>query len=172
MTAAGAAGAITNSDWFLIATDQLEETRSVRAVRAFVRDLDASYLVLTGVTGCGKTVASVWGIAQVGGYYLDAKHLERTFASQFGEPVAEQQKILSKIGLVVIDDVGTETNRETFMSSLFEVLNRRQGGGRKTILTANETREHFLQAYGDARIASRLKRATFVGDASGDRRSK
>lgn len=163
---------ITDSDWFDVVLDRLDDTRSLKAVRLWHSRSKDPYLVLLGVPGCGKTVASSWAIAKVGGYYLSAKQAERTFAAQFGDAVDEQARIIAKLGLVVVDDIGTETNRDMFVAALFEILNGRQGGDRRTILTSNLTKDEFDAEYDDPRIVSRLRRATFIGDDSGDRRSK
>lgn len=168
---AGVEGCITDEDWERIVNDRLDHSRSLNAVEAWLKERTL-YLALFGTTGCGKTVACAWGIARVGGRYVQAKKLERLFAAMYGSALQEQDALMERHGLLVIDDVGTELNPQTFASSLYEVLDRRQGSGRRTIITANMAKGDFEKRYTDSRLLSRMKRADVVGDTSEDRRRK
>jgi len=172
MKSAGLEGSITDEDWTMVVHQSLKDTRSVQAVSAWL-ETKTPYLALFGTTGCGKTLACAIGLAAVGGRYVHTKRLERLFLAQFGPALEEQEVLMNRHGLLVIDDIGTELHPDTFASSLYEVLDRRQGAGRRTIITANMPKGDFEKRYGDARLLSRMKRADVVGDArTGDMRRK
>lgn len=171
MRNSGIEGSITDEDWRLVKLNSLHHSKSLEFVEGWLEQRTL-YLALLGTVGCGKTLACAYAIAEVGGLYTTAKRVERVFLAQFGTALAEQEHIMNKNGLLVIDDVGTELNQQTFASSLFEVLNARQGAGRRTILTANMPKKDFEQRYTDARLLSRLKRADVVGYTDEDRRKK
>jgi DNA replication protein DnaC len=172
MKLAGLEGSLTDEDWVMVMRQTWKETRSVQAVTAWL-EAKTLCLALFGTTGCGKTVACAIGLASVGGRYLHTKRLERLFLAQFGPALEEQESVMNRHGLLVIDDIGTELHPETFASSLYEVLDRRQGAGRRTIITANMPKGDFEKRYGDHRLLSRMKRADVVGDATtGDMRRK
>lgn len=117
------------------------------------------FLVMLGVSGCGKTVASGYMISIVGGTYVHTRTMERVFASSFGEPLDKQQNIKT-IRYAVIDDLDTEDNHERFQGALYEVIDARQG--KRTILTSNLNRRVFNEVYSDVRLQRRLERAKFV----------
>lgn len=168
---AGLEGTVTDEDFDRIVKDKLEDTQSLRLVRGWLKG-KAPFLVLLGPAGRGKTVACAWAIAGVNGRYVTAKKLERMFLAQYGAILDEQDRLMWSRGLLVIDDVGIELKRDEFISSLYEVVNARQGGGRRTIITSNLSRKEFKQKYNDARLLSRLKRAEFGTDAGPDMRDK
>jgi DNA replication protein DnaC len=151
-----------------IVTDRLQPTPAVIGVKTW---LDVAHrrvervdrrrpviLVLAGSVGVGKTVASAYALAQVGGEYIPAVELvDRMFAAPY-------QRDHRRPGgaLVVVDDVGTERHKD-FDSALFELVDiRMHRGGALTILTTNLSQAQFQSRY-DARIVDRLREAaTFL----------
>jgi DNA replication protein DnaC len=118
-----------------------------------------TFLVILGFSGCGKTVASGFMLAEFGGIYVHARSLARIFAGSFGESFEMQERIKTA-RYVVIDDLNTEENHNRFKGALYEVIDARQS--RRTILTSNLNRKAFDEVYKDARIQRRLERAKFV----------
>lgn len=165
----GLLGSITDEDFAYVLRNECMETRCISAVEGWLGRKD-QYLGLFGTAGCGKTVACAWAIAERGGVYVIAKRLERLFLAQFGEALHEQDRIMETRGILVLDDIGTELDSARFMSTLYEVLNSRQGSGRRTIITANMPLGAFKKRYDDPRLLSRLNRAVFVGNTGKDLR--
>lgn len=168
---AGLEGTVTDDDHRRIMRNQLEETQCLQMLRGWLKG-DAPLFVLLGPTGRGKTVACAWAIAESGGRYMTAKKLERLFLAQYGVALDEQDQTMQYQGLLVVDDVGTELKRDQFTSSLYELVNARQGAGRRTVITSNMGRKEFEGRYRDARLLSRLKRAEFAQIAGSDLREK
>lgn len=166
---AGLDGVVTDEDFRRIVRNQLDATRSLQLVQGWLQG-PSPFLVLLGPAGRGKTVACAWAIAEEAGRYMTAKKLERLFLAQYGAVLEEQDRAMRYRGLLVVDDVGTELKRDEFTSSLYEVVNARQGAGRRTILTTNLSRKEFEARYRDARLLSRLRRAEFAADAGADLR--
>lgn len=122
-------------------------------------ETDSPFLVMLGVSGCGKTVASGHMIAKLGGVYVHTRTVERVFSSSFGEPLIEQERI-KKARYAVVDDLDTETDHEKFKGAFYEIIDARQS--KRTIFTSNLNRRDFNNVYKDARIQRRLERAKFV----------
>lgn len=152
---------------------QLQDTEALRLVQAFLhRDTKVVVLgdgdrvlfygsewclVLSGETGCGKSLAGAWAIAQAGGLWLKARALERV-RFDLDEAIAAP--------LLVLDEVGGErlTRSRLAVDRVAELLEERHQARRRTILTTNlrRRRHHadddpqFVERYG-ARVDSRLR---------------
>jgi DNA replication protein DnaC len=143
---------------------------SLRAVRKWVSTPSAPRgIALQGGTGCGKTVACAFAIAELGGQIRSAAQVVRSFGSKAGHAVEDQELMLS-CRLLLLDDLGAEhpRDREWMVVALRELLESRQS--LRTLITTNLSRSALSQAYADERIASRLERVVWVVDPGPDRR--
>jgi DNA replication protein DnaC len=123
-----------------------------------------AFLLLLGGSGSGKTCAAVSILARPGvrGSFIEAVALARM--SKF-EDGGEWERML-RIPWLVVDDLGTEGLTKFFEERIFELVNRRQADGKRTVFTANLTLSEFKSRVG-ARIESRMRadiQATSCGD--------
>lgn len=140
------------------------------AAAEYWRRTRSPFLFLLGTVGRGKTVACASALADRGGIYFRARWLEQVFAANFGEGLRRQDSAFST-RMLVIDDVGTERNSEAMSAALADIVDARQGGGSKTIIAANLTRQQIEERYFDERTTSRLARiAKYIGDDGDDMR--
>lgn len=142
----------------MLVDNHLKKQKALIVVKAWL-ETDSSFLVMLGFSGCGKTVASGYMLANKGGVYVHARSLERIFAASFGEQLEQQERIKSA-RYAVIDDLDTEDDPRRFVGMLYEVIDARQS--KRTIFTSNVNRKRFDSIYGDVRIQRRLERAKFV----------
>lgn len=160
----------------IVAGAGLEATKCRNAAELWIsRAQEAPVLALVGGPGCGKTVAAAWALAEVGGRWRSASQVAKIFAAKYGSALDEQDLLLSA-GLLVIDDVGGESDPALMASALYEIIDRRQYGSSRyrTILTANLDLAHLCKRYPNPRLVSRLSDrgiVTWVADASPDRRT-
>lgn len=113
-------------------------------------------LILAGSTGTGKTVAAADAIAQLGGLFVSARECEAAFASMFGAEAEYQKKLLTAC-LLVVDDLGTERDKDRMSDALTLILSRRASASRHpTILTANMSTAAFRARYNNERLMSRF----------------
>lgn len=122
-------------------------------------------LVLSGCTGCGKSLASVALLRRLRlGWFVPAAELAALDRSR----VADRQIFERAVDApcLVVDDLGTETITDKWLTSLDLLVEKRIGARRTTVLTTNlraQTtvddervgRRGFQRAYGP-RIWSRL----------------
>jgi DNA replication protein DnaC len=132
-------------------------------------------LVLQGATGCGKTVAACWALAQHrhGGRIRSASAVAMLWPSTRWQADAEREALIG-CGVLVLDDVGAEhaSRREWVAVAMRDILELRQREQLRTILTTNLPRRQLEQAYGDERVTSRLSEALWVTDPGRDLRRK
>ncbi len=100
---------------------------------------DATWLVLSGSTGAGKSVAAGYALQRglrTGrrATWLVASSLTRTVGSFDAEGALERVK---HVDLLVVDDFGTEHQSSFADSVFFDVLHHRHEEARKTVLTTN-----------------------------------
>lgn len=137
----------------------LRPTQSVRAVERWLfLDNVPPVLVLSGPTGCGKSVAAAYGIAlalrQCRWRY--PMQVLNAFGSFYSEAMQERQRLLS-CRLLVLDEVGTGSDPERFALALLALLEaRKQASVYRTIITTNLSPEDFAALYPDERLQSRM----------------
>lgn len=134
----------------LLPTTALEAVRSWRAGRIIV-----PWLALSGGTGCGKSVAAAWMVADCGGMWVRAERLARVFMASFGDQFDEQEQIRD-CAFLVLDDIGSELDAARMTSVLIELLDSRKSRRQATLLTTNLGRAAFKERYGNERMLSRL----------------
>lgn len=145
----------------------LRPTRALQTVRAWLEREDvAPVLVLSGGTGCGKTVAAAYALAeQRAGVWRTAPQLCRTFSASFGDQVDDQELCLTA-SMLVVDDVGAELaqQRERMAATLVELLEHRKRSARfmRTVVTTNLNRSAFDGQYGSERLRSRMAETGIV----------
>lgn len=117
------------------------------------------WIVLGGSTGVGKTCAAADALATEGGVFKTAEEVVVAFAAMFGPEAQERERIL-KARMLVIDDVGTEVDRDRMLSALVSLLSKRASAmWTPTIVTANMTANAFRERYKNERLMSRFSKS-------------
>lgn len=131
-------------------------------------------LYLTGGTGLGKTFLST-SIAKVvseNGYsvvYETASALFANFESiQFSKGDGDDSELRRYMScdLLILDDLGTELTTAFTMSALYNLINSRLSGNKKTIISSNLTRSDLKRRYSPqivSRIEGEYKALVFAG---------
>lgn len=139
--------------------EDLRPTKPLRSMRRWLARGDVPpILVLSGGMGSGKSVAAAFAVAhQRGGLWRSASQIARIFAANFGEQYADQQSICNA-ALLVVDDLGSESQGSKMSGVLLELLEQRKRSARimRTIISTNLGRAEFEKRYPDPRIASRM----------------
>lgn len=121
---------------------------------------DCRCLVITGDVGTGKSTAAAWIVAgtQDNALWLSARMVDDL---ERWKPVSE---LAYRVGLLVIDDLGTERESESGWSTdtLGGLLVDRLDSGKRTVVTTNLNGTGIVKRYGD-RLRSRLSRRPQVG---------
>jgi DNA replication protein DnaC len=148
--------------------DTVDVTPAMRAVKRWLDVSPTAWLVLSGGTGTGKTVAAAYAAAELGGVYVTAKQLRplviKAMWSNEKHPAPPLAHAMMTSKLLIIDDLGTEDDdAEKFGSALFEVLNRRLA--LRTIITTNLSPSDLLdpKRYGE-RVVDRIRHLTTTSD--------
>lgn len=154
---AGIANALTGEDLERLIRDELEETDSLRTVRRWQHARSTgtsafSVLVLLGLRGVGKTVAAGGLLAEHGpGIYCSAEALRASFKATSAMD-RELFRKAQRTRVLVVDEVGRESDAESADAMLFDVINGRRGraGGRDqlwTMLMGNISEKDFRERY-------------------------
>jgi len=121
---------------------------------------DCRCLVITGDVGTGKSTAAAWIVAstQDNALWLSARMVDDL---ERWKPVSE---LAYRVGLLVIDDLGTERESESGWSTdtIGGLLVDRLDSGKRTVVTTNLNGMGIVKRYGD-RLRSRLSRRPQVG---------
>lgn len=139
-----------------IARGTLRQTRHLAVVQGWLdRGGRSSILCLAGMPGTGKSLAAAWALAQLGGAYLSANDMVRLAAGGWREQ-ARLEDIL-RARLLVLDDLGTESDQSAMQAPLLDLVDRRQGRPWLTIITTNiAVLSEMQNRYPDQRLWSRL----------------
>lgn len=137
----------------LLAQDSasLKETLALKAVREFValNSDDTNTLALVGKVGTGKTFAASWAIAEKGGTYVKLDRLLELRLSWDRDEKREYARIRESRGIVVIDELGIELDRDRSPAVLCDVIDERRKSGCRTILVSNLSRQQIEERYGE-----------------------
>lgn len=138
----------------------LPASEPLTATQAWMADRDRHpWIVLGGSTGVGKTCAAADAIAAEGGVFKTADEVVAAFAAMFGAEAQERERIL-RARVLVIDDVGTELDRDRMLAALVTLLSKRASAmWTPTILTANMTANAFRERYKNERLMSRFAKS-------------
>lgn len=163
--------AITVADRGRIARGELKETRFTDAIATWSTMTDRPILVLSSTVGRGKTVAAASALAEQRGRYVSAFDAARLFSSNYSEDADAVDRLIAT-PLLVLDDVGTEGDRERMASALIRIVEGRRDRGKRTIITTNISRADFKARYPDPRLHSRLDQSSvYVSDKGDDMRA-
>lgn len=118
-------------------------------------------VVLSGITGCGKSLASAALLRKLGaGWFVPAAELAALDRSRTGDRSIFERAVTA--GCLVVDDLGTETITDKWLASFDLLMEKRIGARRATVITTNlpaqtddGSMRGFRRAYGP-RVWSRL----------------
>lgn len=113
-------------------------------------------LVLSGGTGCGKTLAACWPLLESRGRVVLAADMAMMRPNTWWRD-RDRVLDLERIGLLIIDDLGVEpaSLRADFAQMLDKLLSKRAGNRLRTIITTNDNSDRFEMLYG-GRVWSRI----------------
>lgn len=144
------------------------ETGTVTAVREWAKS-DKVFCLILGGAGSGKTVAAVEALLNAkmawdGGKSWCYSSSEARFAaatdlarlSYFDLEAQRRLGRLERVPWLVLDDLGAELMTPGWASNFGEIINVRNSGRRKTVVTSNLTVEAFKERY-DERVISRIR---------------
>lgn len=142
---------------------------------------DSPGLLINGAYGRGKShlaaaVTRYFVLRGIGARFSLARELLREIRATFGDDATETEgaciERLCRVPLLVIDDLGPGREgrgTEFVLGTLHEILSKRIGYQRPTVVTTNLTRAQVESEYGGA-IASRLGRFETLTMTGVDRR--
>ena len=138
--------------------------RAYEAARRFARD-PQGWLTLSGAYGSGKThlAAAIANEALRSGHPVLFKivpdlldHLRATFSPNSNVEYDELFERVRTAGLLVLDDLGTESATPWAREKLFQIINYRYNYRQPTVITTNRRLNEI-----DDRIRSRMQDAEF-----------
>ncbi len=130
-------------------------------------------LTLAGPPGCGKSVAAGQGVM----LWLTGRHPWAGFRSGRGPKWIRAESLgsipswqevdesIAKAGLLVIDDVGIEAQRDDSAARVRSLLVYRHDDERPTIITTNLQWNHLRERYG-SQVADRMGGSSRAGSHS------
>jgi DNA replication protein DnaC len=137
----------------LLGQATLMETPAIAVAREWLAS-DQTVLVMSGMRGCGKTLAAGWIVNEVpGGRFMDVTRFQRL--SRYDN---ESMRSVEEAHLLVIDDLGMEfSDAKGSFAALFDgVFNARYAAQLRTVITTNVTAVTFRERYGE-RVADRIR---------------
>jgi DNA replication protein DnaC len=146
-----------------------QQTQALEAAQQWMGEQPPRWaLVLRGPVGTGKTVAACWALrraALTGEDVAFRKTGEVARMSGF-EAGAAELKMLKRVGLLVLDDIGAEQLNEWGRALVVELLDARYEADARTVLTANPTWDKLSERLGQ-RIVDRLRQGGRVVELAG-----
>ncbi|MFA5943155.1 MAG: ATP-binding protein [Candidatus Thermoplasmatota archaeon] len=137
------------------------KTEAVEAVRLFLAS-KATFLLLSGRPGCGKSTAAALALMGGGGVFVRATEASRL--SLFDALDRDRSREMAQARMLVLDDMGTEILHDGWRSLLDDLLDRRYGAMRRTVITTNllpasddEVKNPSFRARYGARVADRIR---------------
>ncbi len=154
----------------LEAAANAQDTEALEAVRRWLGDHSKTWLVLCGAKGTGKSVAATWAVREAcrtgsDGAFRRASELAKLSGFDAG---AAEVEYLKRVSLLVIDDVGAETQTDWAKAQLHELADYRHEFYGRTVITSNlrwfPSREDAAGLVGrlGERIADRVAQAGTV----------
>lgn len=147
----------------------LLSTQADEAVDKWDDDRIRPWLVLSGPTGCGKSVAVaklLW--SKQFGSFVRADEIVRLFSSMFGEQYEAMQKLRER-PLLVVDDVGGELDDKRMLPALLDLLDTRKSArSTPTIITTNLSKREFAERYKNDRLMSRMAESVHWAAVGGE----
>ena len=116
-----------------------------------------SVLLLLGAMGTGKTVAVAEQASQSEPYrYLRSQKLALLAKSSYSTEVEAYESTLQFPGLLIIDEVGFERDKDSATQAIHEAVDMRKWCSRPLVLISNLSVDQFKQTF-DARTVDRLR---------------
>lgn len=148
------------------------QKRAAKILREWVPTGDGTGIFLTGRPGIGKThLATAWlrrmliANPQHRFKFQPVAELFRQLRKSFdhGSNLTESgiTDELIRVGVLVLDDLGTERTSAYVLDSLYVILDGRYSAMRSTIITSNLTLSEIAERY-DPRLASRVAEGLVV----------
>lgn len=147
--------------------DGLQDCAALQHAKAW-HTSGATFLLLLGVPGTGKTTAAGWVLSQLWASYGDppirhflasngrmvvADDLARL--SYFGPEAAKTRLRLERVPVLVVDELGAEQRTDGWVATLNALVNERYGSKRRTVLVSNLSTQEFGERYG-RRVLDRI----------------
>jgi DNA replication protein DnaC len=140
---------------------------------AWSRDHENGIAVVSGVAGCGKTVAAAWLAMQLGNR-MRPRFLRASEFARLSRYDAEARARWADPSWLVLDDLGAEYKdaKGSFLADLDELVDVFYAGKRTLVVTTNCTAGDFATRYGE-RIVDRLRECgTWIAIAGGSMRAQ
>lgn len=116
-----------------------------------------SVLLLLGAMGTGKTVAIAEQASMSESYrYLRSQKLALLAKSSYSTEVEAYESTLQFPGLLIIDEVGFERDKDSATQAIHEAVDMRKWCSRPLVLISNLSVDQFKQTF-DARTVDRLR---------------
>jgi DNA replication protein DnaC len=165
--------------------DQVRRERRLRQTLALAAAYDfltmgATFLVLLGAPGTGKSVAAAVALANLlrpkmwdpdfyitsdesnlPAWHVSASELSRTTSSEYAEGDRSRFQRASEVKYLVLDDLGVERASASWLARFDELLDRRYGSDLRTVITSNLDPERLKAQYG-GRVSDRLRHEGFI----------
>lgn len=149
------------------------DEKAIKIAKAFCADIAAkatTALIISGDVGTGKTHLACAILQAVGGRYVLSAKIESDFnaSKAFGaeETFDTVLKKYSGVPLLVIDEVGRESNGKDAQFSLYQIINARYNRNLPTVLITNFERAELVRYIGIAtidRLTEGLRTITLTG---------
>ena len=149
------------------------DEKALKTAKDFCADINAkktTALIISGDVGTGKTHLACAILKEVGGRYVLSAKIESDFnaSKAFGaeETFDAVVKKYSGVPLLVIDEVGRESNAKDAQFSLYQIVNERYNRHLPTVLIANFERAELVRYVGIAtidRLTEGLRTITLTG---------
>ena len=137
-----------------VVSDRLGATAALQWVRTWML-APRPALVLLGEPGVGKTIAAAWALTQRPGRYIRAEDLCE-MRKEGGRRGRELYQAMLRPDLLVLDELGGETDLPLAAKTLQDVVDVRQRVSRRTLIMGNlKTRAELVSRY-DKRTLDRL----------------
>lgn len=139
-----------------ILCDRLDRTLALEKTKEFAAGRD-SFLLLSGPTGRGKTLACAWMLANLGGFCVTGPKLVRLQASAgFDRSSRDQLDNLHSAHTVLLDELARDDDLQKHeKTAVFELINARVSAGKRTLVTTNRAPLFLLKRY-EAFVFNRL----------------
>jgi DNA replication protein DnaC len=150
-------------------TDALRNVHRWQNARS-TRSSSFGVLALLGETGVGKTVSFGWLLAGLGGMYTTAEKLRASFASTHYRERELYLRAL-KTMVLIVDELGCESDAEGANAMLFDLMNSRRGTGRSGLFWtgfASNLSDDDFRGRIDPRTVYRIEQLGVVFTCKGD----
>lgn len=148
---------------------------AIAQLAAWSRDHDHGIAVLSGATGCGKTVAVTWlALQKQGRGQIAPKFLRASEFAGLSRYDADARARWSTPWWLVLDDLGAEylDAKGSFKTDLDELVDVFYAGKRTLVITTNCAADDFAARYGE-RVVDRLREAgTWIAIAANSMRRR